>query len=121
MTFSLRLFLLNHSPVYTWTQLPKEARELFAAPNGSLVRAEFFMADAERRRFRFELWQRVGIELQPLAERRRHKADIVVLQDWELVTLISLSSRPGRSPRSTSVRAGTIESAAYVARSKDGR
>lgn len=108
--FSLRLFLLNHSPVYSWEELPEDVKSLFAPLNGSLARAECFVADPKHRRFYFEILQ--GDMLKP----RRHKADVVILQGWELITLIAYGQKNGRAPQSIGLLSTTIEGASFRGR-----
>ncbi len=113
--FSLRLFLLNHSPLYAWKDLPSDLREHFAQ-NALLKHAECFMADPRRRLFQFEL-----VEATPstgAAEPPRHRADIVILQSWGLMTLVRLGAGPRQTPEFIGLRDTVIVSAAYVAREK---
>lgn len=113
--FSLRLFLLNHSPLYAWKDLPPDLREHFAL-NALLKHAEFFMADPRRRLFQFEL-----VEESPIAdavESPRHRADIVILQSWGLMTFVRLGAGPKQPPEFTGLRDNVIVSASYVARRK---
>lgn len=107
--FSLRLFLLNHSPVYAWKDLPAEFRAGFA-PNVLLREAECFVADARHRRYRFELIEAASGDAEPA----RHRADVVILQSWGLMTLVRLGARPGSPARFTGLRDTVIVSAAYV-------
>lgn len=109
-SFCLRLFLLNHSPIYSWEELPEEVKSLFTSVNGSLARAEFFVADFKHKRFYFELLQ----SGQP--KPRRHRADVVILQNWELVSLISYGQKGGRAPQSIGLLSTTIEGASFKGR-----
>lgn len=109
-TFYLRLFLLNHSPVYTWEELPAEVKSLFASVNGSLARAEFFVADMKHKRKFFELVQ----SGQP--KPRRLKADVVILQGWELITAVTYRQKNGRAPQSIGLLSTTIEGASFKER-----
>lgn len=112
--FNLRLFLLNHSPARSWKELPAELRARFAAPNALLLHAECFVADARRRRYRFELFEAVAGSETP----RRHAADVVIFQSWGVMTLVECSGRAGEPPRFTGLRAEGIVSAAYAARGR---
>jgi hypothetical protein len=109
-TFSLRLFLLNHSPAYSWEELPAEAKSLFTSTNGSLARAECFVADPSHRGFYFEILQSDPPKL------RRHKADVVILQGWELITLVTYRQKNGRAAQSVGLLSTTIEGASFKGR-----
>jgi hypothetical protein len=106
--FSLRLFLQNHSPIYTWHDLPPEVRGVFAPPNGILVRSECFIADPQRR-YRFEL-----SVLAPDGQQITHKADVVVIQDWGLLSLLRFGRAKSAAPRVLGLRPEDIVAAAYV-------
>lgn len=107
--FSLRLFLQNHSPILSWYDLPAEVRGVFAPPNGILVRSECFLADRERR-FRFELTEQIADGLPLVC----HKADVVIIQDWGLLTLVRLSSGRGKLPRVIGLKPAGIVAASLV-------
>lgn len=109
--FSLRLFLLNHSSALAWRDLPPEWRAGFS-PNVLLREAEWFIADAAERRFRFELTEQGSAESGPV----RHRADMVVLQSWGLLTLVRLGGGGAGPTRFTALRDSVIISAAYVTR-----
>jgi hypothetical protein len=109
-TFSLRLFLLNHSPVYSWEELPADVKSLFAPLNGSLARAECFVADLKHMRYYFEVAQ------SGQAKPTRHKADVVILQGWELITLVTYRQKNGRAPQSIGMLSTTIEGASFKGR-----
>jgi len=47
---------------------------------------------------------------------KRHPADVVILQSWELMTLVRLGSQEKGSVRFTGLQNGVIVSAEYVAR-----
>jgi hypothetical protein len=110
--FSLRLFLLNHSPVYAWRDLPGDLRQCFPEPNVMLLHAECFVADPRRRLYRFELMEAGVGESAPV----RHRADVVIMQSWGLMTLVRYGVRPESPARFVGLRDTVIVSAAYVAR-----
>lgn len=110
--FNLRLFLLNHSAVYAWHNLPVEVREHCPQPNPMLLHAECFVADQKRREYCFELLEAVKGEAEPV----RHRADVVIMQSWGLTNLARYGARAGRAARFTGLSDTVIVSAAYVGR-----
>ena len=109
----VKIFLRNHSPLYRWEQLPDDVKRLFTSPDGSLVWGEFYIADLKRRQYYFEFAQ------GGLPEPRRHRADMVMLQDtWELLTLITYPRKNGRTLESISLNTTTIESAIFKAHNR---
>jgi len=113
--FNARLFLRNHSAIHRWEELPDDVKRLFSSPEGSLVWAEFYIADQMQREYCFEFVQGGQAKL------KLYRADIVMVQDaWGMLTLITRSNKNGRQPKSISLDAASIESAVFRQR-KEGR
>lgn len=105
--FPLPIYLWNHSAVQTWKQLPPRVRSLFNGTDTSVIKADFFIADPKHAKSYF-------VVTQTSAQRLFHyRADVVVIQNSDLVILVRYRRTKSRQPETTGILVTSIEKVGF--------